>query len=46
MTANPNEYNLKNKPPLNIVLFGYDRTNKRYVAVEVDEDGKATCDAS
>ena len=35
-------YNLKVKPPRDVVLFGYDRSNKRYVAVEVDEDGKVT----
>jgi hypothetical protein len=46
MTANPSEINTKTKPVYDIVLFGYDRTNKRYVAVEVDEDGKVACDAS
>jgi len=39
-------YDRKTKPATDVVLFGYDRTNKRYVAVEVDEDGKATVDAS
>jgi len=34
------EYDVKTKPSQDVVLFGYDRTNKRYVAVEVDEDGK------
>jgi len=34
------------KPINNVLLFGYDRDNKRYVAFAVDEDGKATCDAS
>jgi len=28
------------KPHMDVLLFGYDRTNKRYVAVEVDADGK------
>jgi len=39
-------YDRKEKPLTDVVLFGYDRTNKRYVAVEVDSDGKVTCDAS
>jgi len=46
MTANPKKYDRKTKPPHDIVLFGYDRTRDRYVAVEVDSDGKASCDAS
>lgn len=46
MSANKSKVNRVSKPPHDVVLFGYDRTNERYVAVEVDEDGKATCDAS
>lgn len=46
MSRKPYEKGEANKPPMNIVLFGYDRTNKRYVAVDVDSDGKVSCDAS
>lgn len=34
------EYDRAHKPPQDILIFGYDRTNKRYVALQVDADGK------